>query len=426
MHIAFVDSNPAALEAIRLAKLAGHRVTFLQSMDPLYPPTEHNRRVIGMVDRLIDNMVTTDANVVTSALADCHAADPINVVTSQHEMSTETAAAACRALGLRGTSPDAVFTARRKDRCRDVVSAAGLGCARYALAEDEQQAIAAAERIGFPVVLKPPSGGDSLLAHVAYDAEQAGAACRDMRAGLAAVPTDWRPQFRRGILVEELLIGKLVSVELGARDGTFFPFCVSGRFRWHEDEVVELGSFIPSDLSADQEAECVAYAIDVCRAIGLDLGAFHLEIVLTERGPVLVEVNPRVMGGALPTIYRHATGQDIYGSLLQILTPGAAVDVPERFDGCTAGRKVMVCDNGVIAADASVDWLREQPDVIQVVGFDSYRTGPGQPVAAGQVVARFLLRCQDYPTIVRTADRLLRGLQRSLGAKLMTGDKDVA
>jgi biotin carboxylase len=425
MHIAFVDANPAALEAIRLAKVGGHRVTFLQSADPLYPMTERNRRIIGMADRLVDNLVTTDAEIVTSVLADCHATDPIDVVTSQHEMSTETVAVACRALGLRGTSPEAVLIARRKDRCRHAISAAGLSSAAYAVAENAEQAVAAAGRIGFPVVVKPPSGGDSLLAHVAYDAGQVRAACQDVLTGLSAVPTDWRPQFRRGILVEEFLAGKLVSVELGARDERFFPFCVSGRFRWGEDEAVELGSFIPSHLPADQEAACVAYAIDVCKTIGLDLGVFHIEIVQTEHGPVLVEVNPRVMGGALPTIYRHATGQDIYGRLLQVLTPGAAVDIPEPCDGITASRKLIAREDGVLARDASVDWLQGQPEVIAVIGFDSYHAQPGQAVAAGQVVARFLLRCPDYPSIVRAADRLMPGLQRSLGIKLMTGDKDV-
>jgi hypothetical protein len=47
--------------------------------------------------------------------------------------------------------------------------------------------------------------------------------------GLDRVPPGWRQQFQEGILVEELLTGTLVSVEIGARDGTFFPFCLSGR-----------------------------------------------------------------------------------------------------------------------------------------------------------------------------------------------------
>ncbi|MEY9863608.1 biotin carboxylase [Catenulispora sp. GAS73] len=424
MHIAFVDSNPAALEAVRLAKEAGHRVTFLQSPDPLYPRTERNLRILGMADRLIDDVATTDADAVAKALADCHADHAIDVVTSQHEMSTEAVALASRRLGLRSTCPEAVLTARRKDRCRAALEHAGLATAQWALAEDEEQVLAAAERIGYPVILKPPSGGDSLLSHVARDPSEATAACHSILTGTDAVPAGWREQFRRGVLVEEYLVGPLVSVELGVRDGEFFPFCVSGRFRWAGDEVVELGSYIPANLPEEQRAACETYAIAVCRAIGLDLGVFHLEIILTERGPVLVEVNPRVMGGALPTIYRHATATDIFTHLLDILDPAAKVGLPGPTNGCVGGRKVMALEAGTLRADATLESVRLHPAVLQVVDFADYRTGPGRAVAAGQVVARFILREQDHPSVVRAAEQILRTLEQNLGVKLMIGEKD--
>lgn len=424
MHIAFVDSNPAALEAVRLAKAAGHRVTFLQSADPLYPPTEENLRTVQAVDRLVDGLVTTDADAVTAALAACHAEHPIDVVTSQHEMSTEAVAHACRALGLRGTDPDAVLTARRKDLCRDTLDRAGLASARHALAADEGEVLAAAERIGYPVILKPPSGGDSLLSYVARTPQEAVDGCRGILTGLDTVPADWRGQFRRGVLVEEYLTGPLVSVELGAKNGEFHPYCVSGRFRWAQDEVVELGSYIPSNLPPEHLDACTAYAVDVCRALGLDLGIFHLEIIHTDRGPVLVEVNPRVMGGALPTIYKHATGTDIFTGLLEILDPAADVRLPAPADGCVGGRKVMARHGGTIAAAATLDRAARHPDVLQVVGFDSYRTGPGRTVAPGQIVARFILRGEDHLSVVRAAEQILHGLQEDLGIELMIGEKD--
>ncbi|WP_432105325.1 ATP-grasp domain-containing protein [Streptomyces sp. bgisy091] len=424
MHIAFVDSNPAALEAIRLAKEAGHRVTYLQSAEPFYPPTEKNLRIVGSVDHLVDGLVTTDAGTVTRVLAERHAVDPIDVVTGQLELSAEAVAIACRELGLRGTDTDAVLTARRKDRCRAALEKAGLASARYALAGTEEEVLAAAEEIGYPVILKPPSGADSLLSCVATNAAEAAAGCRAVLTGLDAVPAQWHEQFTRGVLVEEYLVGTLVSVELGARDGEFFPFAVSGRFRWAEDEVVELGSYIPANLPGDGTAACVAYAVDVCRAIGLDLGVFHLEIMVTERGPVLVEVNPRVMGGALPTIYRHATGTDIFSGLLSILEPGAEVVRPGALDGCVGGRKVMARDGGTLAAAATLEWIADEPGVLEVVGFDSYGTGPGERVSAGQIVARFMLRGPDHPSVVRTAERILRRLEEDLGVALMIGEKD--
>ncbi|MHC0429768.1 ATP-grasp domain-containing protein [Streptomyces sp. O3] len=424
MHIAFVDSNPAALEAIRLAKQAGHRVTYLQSAEPFYPPTEKNLRIVESVDHLVDHLVTTDAETVTRVLAARHAVDPIDVVTAQLELSAEAVAVACRDIGLRGTATDAVLTARRKDRCRAALEKAGLASARYALVETEEEALAAAEDIGYPVILKPPSGADSLLSCVAANAAETATGCRELLTGLDAVPRQWHEQFQRGILVEEYLVGTLVSVELGAKDGAFYPFAVSGRFRWAEDEVVELGSYIPAHLPEDQTAACVAYAIEVCRAIGLDLGLFHLEIMVTERGPVLVEVNPRVMGGALPLIYRHATGTDIFAGLLSLLDPDAEVALPGPLTGCVGGRKVMARDGGVLAAGASLDWLADEPGVLEVVGFDDYATGPGQRVKAGQIVARFMLRGPDHPSVVRTAERILRRLEEDFGTALMIGEKD--
>lgn len=425
MHIAFVDANAAALDLIRRAKLAGHRVTFLQNETTWYSATEQNLATVHSVDRLVDQVATTDADAVTRALAAVHEVDPLDAVVTQHELCTETTAVACRALGLRGTSPEGVVTARRKERTRAALERAGLASARYAVATTADEALEAADRIGYPVVLKPPSGADSLLAHVAHDAGEAAVAAKAILDGFGSVPEHWQEQFRRGILVEELLVGRLVSVELGGRDGEWFPFGVSGRSRWSGDEVVELGAHMPARLSGEQRDACVAYGVAVCRAIGLDLGVFHLEMMVTERGPVLIEANARAMGGAMPTIYQHATGTNIYDHLLTILDPAAApVRPPAAFDGCTGGCKAMTVRGGTIAATASLDWLAERPDVLQVLGFEEYKTGPGCTVGPEQVVARFILRTADPAALPGTMDQVLRRLQEETGVELMIGTRD--
>lgn len=424
MHIAFVDSTATALPVIRLAKEMGHQVTYVRPLHPFYPPTEENLRILDMADHLVEPTDTADADAVTAALHRVHARTPIDLANSQFEPVTVAVASACQRLGLRGTAPEAVFVARRKDRCREVLRAAGVATADFARVHDGDDAVAQAERIGYPVICKPPSAAMSLLSFAARDAAEVRAACARILAGPETESAVWAPYLTGGVLVEELLVGPMVSVEIGVRDGTYHPFCVVGRFRWHEREVVELGSYLPAALPPEETAACVEYARTVCQAIGADLGVFHLEMIVTDRGPVLVEFNPRTMGGGLPTAYHHATGHEIHRSVVQLLTGESQVDVPPLLPGCTAVCAVIARDGGTIAPTATLAGLHGDPDVREVLGLDHYAAHPGSSVPADTVLARFVLRGPDLPAVRDRMATLLAGLETELGLPLMIGDKD--
>jgi biotin carboxylase len=416
VHLAIVDCNPASLEAISLAKRAGHRVSYFQPAQTQYASTPAHQRIVGSADFLAGALDATNPAIVRDALAACHAEHPIDAVVTFNELAAEAVAASCRSLGLRGTAADAVSMARYKDRCRSALVSAGLASAPYVVAMNESEALDAAERIGYPVMIKPRSGSASLLAHAVRDRRSAVAACTRLFGNLDGVPAQWRSLFTRGALVEELLEGILVSVEIGARDGEFFTFCISRRLRWQEDEVVELGSCVPADLTEQQTVACLDYAKAVCRAIGADLGIFHLEIMVTRHGPVLVEFNPRVMGGGLPQAYAYATGQSIYTSLLEILA-GDAVSVPDGFADCTTVIAVVASESGRLAPTASLSAI-EGDDVLDIIGFDNYRVFPGAAIRYGQAVARFVLRASNRQAAVKRAEGILGALERPLGLRL--------
>ncbi len=424
MHIAFVDSNQAALEAIACAKDEGHQVSFIESADPIYPRTAQNIGLIERSDWVTREVATTDAAAVTAALAERHAKDPIDFAVTHNEMAVEAVALSCRTLGLRGTSPDAVLTARRKDRLRAALRDAGLAVPAFALARDAGEALAAADAIGYPVVIKPPSGADSKLTFVARGRADVRAACEQALGDLRTVPPVWRPQFSRGLLVEGHLAGPLVSAEIGMRDGRGHVFCISGRTRARDDEVIEIGPHIPAELPPDQSRACGAYAEAVCRAIGLDLGVFHLEMIVTPGGPVLVEANPRIMGGIMPTVYRHAAGRNIYTEFLRLIS-GAPVDGPPLPDGCVTGRRLFAAVDGTLPESWDTGWLAGYSG--QLIRFDSpvaLGLGPRQAVRRGDVIARIILRGSNYPDTARTCVEIAGQVERSLGIKLMRGEYD--
>jgi biotin carboxylase len=424
MHIAFVDSNQAALEAIGCAKDEGHQVSFIESFDPIYARTAENLRLIERSDWIARDVPTTDAAAVTAALAECHARHPIDFAVSHNEMAVEAVALSCEALGLRGTSPNALLTARRKDLLRAALRDAGLAVPAFALARDTSEAIAAADAIGYPVVIKPPSGADSKLTFVARDHADVHAACEHALLGLSTVPPEWRRQFSRGLLVEQHLAGPLVSAEIGMREGRGHVFCISGRTRARDDEVIEIGPHIPAELPPHQWRACGAYAEAVCRAIGLDLGVFHLEMIVTPHGPVLVEANPRIMGGIMPTVYQHATGRNIYTEFLRLIS-GAPLDGSPLFDGCVTGRRLFAAVDGTLPESWDTGWLAGYSG--QLLRFDlpaELGLGPLQAVRRGGVIARAILRGNNYAETARTGAEIAGQVERSLGIKLMHGEYD--
>ncbi|MFG2777415.1 ATP-grasp domain-containing protein [Streptomyces prunicolor] len=54
--------------------------------------------------------------------------------------------------------------------------------------------------------------------------------------------------------------------------------------------------------------EITEYVGDACRALGLVNGPFHAEVMLTDRGPVLIEVGARIAGGADPYVVESCLG----------------------------------------------------------------------------------------------------------------------
>lgn len=80
---------------------------------------------------------------------------PIDAVICELEPCVDVAARVCGRLGIPFTSASAVTVARDKTRAREVILRAGLHCPRFRPVTTPQEARAAAEAIGTPVVVKP-------------------------------------------------------------------------------------------------------------------------------------------------------------------------------------------------------------------------------------------------------------------------------
>lgn len=416
-HLLFIDTNAPGIETIRIAKQRGLCVSFIRSGYRRYVETPEIKSIIYNLDNLISLPNSTIETDVFRAVAALHRTRQIDAVICELEPCVDVAARICERLNIPFTSAAAVSTARNKARAREVLQEAGLRCPRFRRVTTAAEVGEAARWIDGPVVIKPQVGYDSLLAMVVPEPSLASQAAERLLQGIDKLPEQLQAQFRTGILVEEYLKGPLVSAEIGVRDGQFYRFMVSDHPRARQDECIEMGASMPADLSADEVDACFSYAESVARALGFDLGIFHAEMIFTSRGPVLVEMNSRLMGGVLPAVYRNLTGESIQDRLIDIHL-GLPIS-PQRptYAGYVSARTIMPDRDSVLPAQIDLDWVKDfQPRLIE---FEGPRLEPGLAVKRRQILGSYHVRAESFAAANLAAEAVLQRFETAVGVPLI-------
>jgi len=220
------------------------------------------------------------------------------------------AAELAQTLSLRFFSPESAVRLTDKLAQRTALREHGLPTPAFWDADELADPVAAkvaAQSAGFPLVLKPRQG------HASQDVE-ALQTLEDLTAALANV-TPGR-MLVEGFIPDPTVApahpgsAAYVSVELIASNGEYSVLGVTGRpplappFR-------ETGVIFPADISPDLRSDVVEAALAGGRSLGVKTGPLHVEVKLTDDGPVIIEVNGVMGGGAIRDIMQHALGVDV-------------------------------------------------------------------------------------------------------------------
>ena len=215
------------------------------------------------------------------------------------------AAAVAARLGLPGAAPEVMARAVRKHEVRAALDAAGLPPVRHAVAATLDDALAAARRLGYPLVAKPVD----LNAGTSVRRVDEEAHLKDAWDEISALARNTRGQALAGVvLLEEVLTGPEVSVEAVTIDGRTTVVGVTDKSIAGPPAFVESGHMFPADLPAGAVGEVADFACAALAAVGLTHGLSHTEVMLTEAGPRLVEINPRQGGGYIFDLVHLVTG----------------------------------------------------------------------------------------------------------------------
>ncbi|MBQ0852811.1 ATP-grasp domain-containing protein [Streptomyces sp. BH-SS-21] len=246
---------------------------------------------------------TSSAGAVLDAIAALGAGPPAGVTTSS-DYFVPVAAEAAHALGLPGPDPGAVTRCRHKGHQRAALAAGGVPVAAHTLVTDAGAVLDAVGRTGPPVVLKPADGSGSTGVRLCRDRAQAAEHAARL---LARTHNERGIPTAPGLLVEEYVDGPEFSVEVFGRTAV----AVVGKHLGAAPHFVETGHDVPAPVPTGTAQLLADTAVAAVKALGLGHGAAHVELRLAARGPVLIEVNPRLAGGMIPELIRSALGIDL-------------------------------------------------------------------------------------------------------------------
>jgi biotin carboxylase len=373
-HVVFVDSRVAGFRAIELAKDLGHQVSLVASEASQATYTSDRFEAVRpKIDRVRHVADAADPAALRRALVELDRERPVDGIVALPDEVLPSVATVARDVGVPFTAPEAIANARDKARGRELLRAHGLATVSHQVIEQMAELPAIADEIGYPVVVKLASGAGSLAASIVRDPGDLEHAMWKGDATLGALSDQHRAAFGTRLVVERFLDGPLISLEIAARDGHVVPLVLLERQRFAGDQTLELGSVAPARVPAGQATAVGEYAVDVVRALGLDFGMFHLEFILTAEGPVLIDPNPRLVGGPNALLVKGVWGYDIHEELIA-LQLGGPLPRPPGEPKCAGAAHVLAPRDDAVCRDALpdpplppdprlVDWdLRVRPD----------------------------------------------------------------
>jgi biotin carboxylase len=235
---------------------------------------------------------------------------PIDAVVGVDEDTAVAAAAIAEALGLPHNPIEAVEAARHKGRMRERLARAGAPSPAFRVFFLEEDAARVARSVAYPCVLKPTFLAASRGVIRANRPEEFEAAWKRI-AGILAEPdvAQRGGAAAREILVEDFVPGAEVALEGLLRRGLLRTLALFDK----PDPLVgpyfeETIYVTPSRLPAAAQVAIREAAELSARALGLIDGPVHAELRWNERGPWIVEIAARSIGGLCARTLRFGTG----------------------------------------------------------------------------------------------------------------------
>jgi len=268
-----------------------------------------------------DHLLTLDFRDPDGAAAQVArfaAGRPIDAVVAVDDLTTVVAAAVAARLGLKANPVAAAAAARDKHAMRQRLRAAGVPQPRFALVALAEDPARAAARAAYPCVLKPRALSASRGVIRADGPDEFVAAFRRIAALLGRDDVAVSGEAARALLVEEFVPGREVALEGLLMAGGLQTLALFDKPDPLDGPFFEETIYVtPSRLPRQAQERIERVTLRACAALGLSEGPVHAELRVNARGPWVIEVAARSIGGLCSRALRFGTGMTLEELILR-------------------------------------------------------------------------------------------------------------
>ncbi|MCF6117429.1 MAG: ATP-grasp domain-containing protein [Mesorhizobium sp.] len=242
----------------------------------------------------------------------------------------------CQHFDLPGPNPESIERCCDKFTQRQLLAEAGVPIPTYRLAVNAAEVQSAAAAIGLPVILKPAAGSGSSGVRLCRNVDEVA----EHTTYLLGENDLWSSP---RILVEEFAQGPFYSADLmgnqvvGIEAADFGP----------PPHFVFRGATHPAPLTDEKYKRIADVALSCLPALGLGWGPTNIELRWTKRGPIVIEVNPRLSGATCPKLVRLAYGVDLVTEHIKIIV-GGECNLRKRHSHVAATRFLLPDRDGTL------------------------------------------------------------------------------
>lgn len=341
--VLIIGASILQLPAIRKAKELGYYVGV----------ADYNPQAIGIpyADEYF-NVSTIDVDGVVKVAQEFR---PDGIMTLATDMPMRAVAKACEVCGLPGITFDTAIKATDKGEMIKAFEAANVEHPWYHIVPSPDSLKTVIDSITYPCIMKPTDNAGSrgvVLCHSREELEnEYEYSHHESRSG--------------AVIIEEYLQGPEFSIEVMVVDGESHVLQITDKLTTGAPHFVEMGHSQPTKQNEENQAKIRDLACRAVKAVGIQIGPAHVEEILTNNGPKMVELGARMGGDCITThLVPLSTGIDMVGCTIK-LACGEKIDIEPKFNKGSAIR-YFDAHNGTIKAIEGIDEAKKIPGVQEI------------------------------------------------------------